>query len=87
MNWQPMDTAPRDGTEFAMYSTLWIKSQCREKTLMPALCMFDGEVFVWWNECECEWQPIATRDDETPADSYLWAPIAHLNLPTGEDVE
>lgn len=95
MNWQPMDTAPRDGTEFLLWSTLW---HDMKPSVVPCLCMFSDGVFQHWCGFLNAWMPITPSSEQKsassfayngfrPSESYRWAPLADLNLPTEEGGE
>lgn len=65
MNWQPMESAPKDGTQFAAYGKHWDT-------------WHDDEKFIcWWDERDAEWVMV-TDGLQRMAEPKGWYPIPEI---------
>lgn len=75
MEWQPIETAPKDGTEVLLGK--WVNDEWR--VCQAAWCYFPGhdnhvqgyESSVWWWNGDADWGGIT--EDEGPTH---WAPLS-----------
>ena len=75
--WQPIETAPKDGTEILSYHNREILYSNGERKKFEWIKIVRWDVFVQWDnpEDEYDWMTGSNFDEPTPTDPTHWMPL------------